>query len=83
MDQTIINWLLGLFGALITYNFDFAGVPLSFTKGDAIYLKIDRQGAHSSDTNSDDLLILGANINYKSSGPTSPGSGTYDVPVYP
>jgi hypothetical protein len=63
-----------------TYTFDFFGVPLPFTKNDHIFLKIRRDGASFSDTNTDAMMILGARILYKGTGPNSPGSGTYYIP---
>jgi hypothetical protein len=63
-----------------TYTFDFLGSPLSFTKNDHIFLKIRRDGASGSDTNTDAMMILGARILYKGTGPNSPGSGTYYIP---
>lgn len=63
-----------------TYTFDFLGSPLSFTKNDHIFLKIRRDGLSGSDTNTDAMMILGARILYKGTGPNSPGSGTYYIP---
>lgn len=62
------------------YTFDFFGVPLPFTKNDHIFLKIRRDGAHGSDTNTDAMMILGARILYQGTGPSTPGSGTYYIP---
>lgn len=55
---------------------------LAFAKGDFICLRIQRLGADALDTNSDALAIIGAKINYRSSGPTSAGSGSYTIPDY-
>ncbi len=62
-----------------TFNID---PDISFADGDHIFLTIQRLGADALDTNTDDLFILGARVLYRSLGPDSIGSGTYDIPEW-
>lgn len=56
--------------------------PLAYTKGDYIFLQINRLPDDSNDTSTNGMIILGVNILYKSTGPTSAGSGTYFIPSW-
>ena len=55
---------------------------LPFAKGDHIFLTIQRLGADALDTNSDAMMLVGARILYRSSGPTTGGSGSYSIPSW-
>jgi hypothetical protein len=52
----------------------------TFARGDMIFLSLRRLATDGADTDPADLLLLGARINYRATGPASPGSGTYDIP---
>lgn len=56
--------------------------PVSFTQGDVILLSIQRLAGDAQDTSTDDMQLIGVRLNYQSSGPTTPGSGTYYVPAW-
>jgi len=61
-----------------TVTFDMTS--LAFARGDMIFLSLRRLATDGADTDPADLLLLGARINYRATGPASPGSGTYDIP---
>ena len=63
--------------ALITFTFSS---ELSFTRNDDIFIRLTRIGADAADTNTDGMYVLGMRILYRSSGPTTAGSGTYTIP---
>jgi len=63
----------------VTFTFS---PELAFTRNDHVFLTIARLGGDGADTNTDELLILGARILYRSTGPDSPGSGTYTIPTW-
>ena len=54
--------------------------PIVFTAGDTLLVRIERIGADALDTNTDNIFLLGATLNYESDGPDSSGSGPYVVP---
>lgn len=56
------------------------GVPLPFTRGDFLGLRIERVGADGADTASGNWHLLGVSVLYESDGPDSPGSGTWSIP---
>lgn len=56
------------------------GTPVNYTKGNALFLRVQRLGADALDTNTDAMSLLGARILYRGTGPNSAGSGTYSVP---
>jgi hypothetical protein len=54
---------------------------LSFIRNDHIFVSLQRNGNSSAnDTNNDGMFVLGMHVNYASSGPNSPGSGSYTIP---
>jgi hypothetical protein len=63
------------------YTFTFSP-ELAFANNDHIFLGLSRLGGDALDTNTDAAFILGARILYRSSGPTSSGSGTYSIPAW-
>lgn len=65
--------------ALITFTFSS---ELAFTRNDDIFLRFTRQGADAADTNTDGMYVLGMRILYRSSGPTTAGSGAYTIPSW-
>lgn len=63
------------------YTVPFAP-EISFTRGNHLYLSITRLGTDGADTNTAAIHLLGARILYRSTGPASPGSGTYYIPQW-
>lgn len=57
---------------------DYAAA-LAYTKGDRIYLSIERDGAHANDTYAGVMELVGVSLLYTGTGPNSGGSGTFDV----
>jgi hypothetical protein len=53
-----------------------------YSRGYFMAMKIVRNSGNASDTNTDDLIVLGVRIVYVSTGPDSSGSGTYSIPVW-
>jgi hypothetical protein len=54
---------------------------LVFSRNDHIFVSLQRNGNSSAnDTNNDGMFVLGMHVIYASSGPNSPGSGTYTIP---
>ena len=53
---------------------------LSFARNDNIWIRLTRIGGDALDTNTDSMYVLGMRILYRSSGPTTAGSGTYTIP---
>lgn len=63
------------------YTFTFSP-ELAFANNDHIFLGLSRLGGDALDTNTDAMFILGARILYRSTGPSSGGSGTYTIPAW-
>ncbi len=62
-----------------TITFTFSS-ELAFTRNDHIWIRFTRIGADAADTNTDGMYVLGFRVLYRSSGPTTAGSGTYTIP---
>jgi hypothetical protein len=62
-----------------TITFTFSS-ELAFTRNDHIWVRFTRIGADAADTNTDGMYVLGFRILYRSTGPTTAGSGTYTIP---
>lgn len=59
-----------------------SGGELAVSAGDKIAFSVQRRGADVDDTATDALLFMGAEILYRSTGPDSPGAGTFTVPEW-
>lgn len=56
--------------------------PVTYTLGDIITFAVQRLASDAGDTATDEVIILGARLGYKSNGPDSSGSGTYFIPAW-
>lgn len=64
------------------FSFNLGGIPLAYSKGEFIFLRVKRLIYNTGDTTTDGMIILGVNIYYTSTGPNSAGSGHYYVPFW-
>ncbi len=55
---------------------------LSYALGDTILLRVQRRGDLASDTLDSEVILMGATIEFVGNGPDSPGSGSYQIPVW-
>ena len=62
--------------------FNLGGTPLAYSKGDFIFLQVNRLIDNPNDDTLNGMIILGVNILYRSTGPNSAGSGNYYIPFW-
>lgn len=64
-------------------KFSYPILPnVAYTKGDMILAAVQRLASDAADTATDEVIILGMRLGYKSDGPDSGGSGSYNIPAW-